>query len=78
MDIFIESLLAGRVTDDDFGYFVSAIASWRNSPEWLDADQYKNDPVRCSTDRANISGGGVPRQLNKGNWFAASGEFDAK
>ena len=48
MDIFISSLLAGYLPDDEFGYFLSIASTWRNSPEWTDATKYSGHGARFS------------------------------
>lgn len=68
MDYFIDALLQGRITDDDFGYFVAIADSWRRSGEWLDVTKYKDNGKRFSV-IGNAAEGYLP-----GKWGFAFGE----
>lgn len=60
-------LLDGRITDDEFGDFVSVATAWRAGPEWLNVKRYVGgDRFSVKAALATLWDGGV-----------VSGEFEA-
>lgn len=76
MDVFIDLLLNGTITDDEIGDFVSVSASWRREPGWSDVSRFEGDKLRFSAvgNFAEQSGARLGSR-NGGNWAAIHGEF---